>query len=297
MSITVGIPFFNAVGTLGNAIRAVFAQTWQDWELVLLDDGSTDGSLEIARAICDPRVRVVSDGVNRGLSARLNEIVREARFGLVARMDADDLMMPERFERQVQCLADPTVAIVSSGMAMLSARNEVVGYRDGGGLGGGIRALLRGHGFAHAPLMGRTAWFARMRYDETARRVEDAELWCRAFSEGALNERCLALIDEPLYLCREEAGVSLRKVLVAHLELRGLIRTYGPGSLGVGGTARELMRSHVRCGVLRGASGLGVLPWATSVVRNRRGMTPEMVREVESAIARVLATTVPGLGC
>lgn len=295
MSITVGIPFFNAAATLGDAIRAVFAQTRVDWELILVDDGSTDGSLEIARAVRDPRVRVVSDGVNRGLAARLNEIVREARFELVARMDADDLMVPERFERQVQRLADPTVAIVSSGMAMLSAENRVVGYRGGGGLDGGMRALLRGHGFAHAPLMGRTAWFERMRYDEKSKRVEDAELWCRAFSAGALTEKCLALIDEPLYLCREEAGVSLRKALVAHQELRGLIRRYGPGSLGVGGTAGELLRSHLRCGVLRGTSGLGVLPWATSLVRNRRGMTSEMVQDVEGAISRVLATAVPGL--
>ncbi len=295
MAITVGIPFFNASDTLGDAIRAVFAQTRDDWELILVDDGSTDGSLEIARAVRDDRVRVVADGVNRGLAARLNQIVREARHGLLARMDADDLMAPERFERQAARLEDPAVAIVSSGMAMLSARNEMVGYRGGGGLAGGMRALLRGHGIAHAALLGRTAWFVANGYEERARRVEDAELWCRAYSAGTLNERNLAIIDEPLYLCREEAGINLRKAMLAHRELRGLIRTYGPVTLGPVETGRELLRSHLRCGVLRGAAGIGLLPWATRVVRNRRETAPEIARYVEGAISRVLATRVPGL--
>ncbi|MEN6400626.1 MAG: glycosyltransferase, partial [Armatimonadia bacterium] len=62
--VTVGLPFYNNESTLLDAVRSIFAQTFQDWELVLLDDGSTDGSLEIARSIDDPRVRVIADGQN-----------------------------------------------------------------------------------------------------------------------------------------------------------------------------------------------------------------------------------------
>jgi glycosyltransferase involved in cell wall biosynthesis len=71
---TIGIPFYNAEAYLGDAIRSIFAQTYHDWELILVDDGSTDRSLEIARAVRDPRVRVISDGQNRRLPYRLNQI-------------------------------------------------------------------------------------------------------------------------------------------------------------------------------------------------------------------------------
>src|SRR5512136_1054483 len=77
--VTVGIPFYNAGQTLADAVRSVFAQTLTDWELILLDDGSTDRGLEFARSIDDPRVRVVSDGRNLRLAARLNQIAEFAR--------------------------------------------------------------------------------------------------------------------------------------------------------------------------------------------------------------------------
>ena len=100
--ITVGLPFFNNRRTLPDAIRSIFAQSLNDWELLLVDDGSTDGSLEFARAIRDPRVRLVCDGSNRKLAARLNQIAELAPSEFIARMDADDLMHPNRLRRQIE---------------------------------------------------------------------------------------------------------------------------------------------------------------------------------------------------
>src|SRR5438309_10301144 len=91
VSVSIGIPFLNARRFLADAVRSVFAQTCDDWELLLVDDGSTDGSLDVVRSIDDPRVRVISDGTNRGLCARLNQIASLARGKYLARMDADDL--------------------------------------------------------------------------------------------------------------------------------------------------------------------------------------------------------------
>src|SRR4051812_7590490 len=93
---SIGIPFMNNERELALAIRSVFAQTFEDWELLLCDDGSTDGSLELARSIEDPRVRVLTDGANRGLPARLNELARASTADIVVRMDADDVMLPTR---------------------------------------------------------------------------------------------------------------------------------------------------------------------------------------------------------
>jgi len=82
--VTIGLPFYNAEKYLTDAIRAVFAQTHQHWELILIDDGSTDGSLKIAKSVQDPRVRVYSDGKNKKLAARLNEITKLAKYEYIA---------------------------------------------------------------------------------------------------------------------------------------------------------------------------------------------------------------------
>ncbi len=89
---------------LEDAIKSVLAQTFQDWELILVDDGSTDRSLEIARSFVDSQIRIISDGYNRRLPYRLNQIISEAKYDIIARMDADDLMAVDRLEKQIKVL-------------------------------------------------------------------------------------------------------------------------------------------------------------------------------------------------
>ena len=295
MPITVGIPFYNSEKTLKNAVRSVFSQTFNNWELILVDDGSTDGSLDIACAVKDRRVRVISDGENRGLPARLNQIVVEARYDLIARMDADDMMSPNRFDRQLDFMVDPGIQIVTSGMAMLSEDGGVIGYRGRLCEYITLKSLLRGRGIAHAPILGRTSWFERNPYDESVARVEDAELWCRAYTRGCLTPDNVAIIDEPLYFCNEESGVTLGKVMTAHGGMRNLIMKYGPEGLGYIGTVYELTRSLVRSGVLAGSDVIGLLPFVTSRVRNKTGLDPYMLKALQQEISQVLRTRIPGI--
>lgn len=113
MYISIGIPFFNAEKYLEDAIKSVLAQTFQNWELILVDDGSTDRSLEIARSFVDPRIRIISDGSNRRLPYRLNQIINEAKYDIIARMDADDLMAVDRLEKQMKVLNEnPEIDLV-----------------------------------------------------------------------------------------------------------------------------------------------------------------------------------------
>ena len=102
--VTIGLPFYNDRLTLELAIKSIFAQTYKNWELILVDDGSTDGSLNIAKKITDKRVRIISDEKNKGLIFRLNQIASLAKGKYLARMDADDLMQPTRIEKQVEFL-------------------------------------------------------------------------------------------------------------------------------------------------------------------------------------------------
>jgi hypothetical protein len=106
-AVSVAMSVYNGAAYLGPAIESVLAQTFGDFEFLVLDDGSVDASRAIAEgyAARDARVRVISRP-NRGLVASLNQLFAEARAPLVARFDADDICAPDRFERQLAFLAD-----------------------------------------------------------------------------------------------------------------------------------------------------------------------------------------------
>jgi glycosyltransferase involved in cell wall biosynthesis len=127
MNVSIVIPCFNAAGTLMRALDSLGAQTFADFELVLVDDGSEDGTLEMAReaASRDRRVYVIARP-HEGIVSALQCGCAEARGDLIARMDADDVARPERLARQVAFMQEhPEVAICGTGVTMTGER---VGY-------------------------------------------------------------------------------------------------------------------------------------------------------------------------
>jgi glycosyl transferase family 2 len=114
--VSVVMPVFNAEAFVAAAVESVLGQTFEDFELLVLDDGSTDASLDVVRSLADPRLRIVSrphEGVVRTMNAALGL----ARAELIARADADDVCMPERLTRQLDVLAtQPGLALVGGAM-------------------------------------------------------------------------------------------------------------------------------------------------------------------------------------
>ena len=92
--VSVVIPAYNRAATIGAAIDSVLRQTWEDFELVVVDDGSTDGTLAAARAVTDPRLRVVAAPHNLGAAGARNLGVAEARGTWIAFQDSDDEWLP-----------------------------------------------------------------------------------------------------------------------------------------------------------------------------------------------------------
>ena len=228
--ISIGIPFYNAEAYLEDAIKTVLAQTFQEWELILVDDGSSDGSLNIAKKYeqLDSRVRVISDGLNKKLPTRLNEIIKEAKFNLIARMDADDLMDIERLEKQYAFLsANPEYDLVTTGMYSIDQSNEVLGKRlpenrimQANEILGGLTNLL------HASMLAKKQWCLRNPYREDNALAEDYELW---LSAAIKNDLKYNVLQEPLYYYREVENVKKEKMIKGYNTQIEVINRYYAG--------------------------------------------------------------------
>lgn len=299
MSITVGIPFYNAASTLPGAIRSVFAQSRNDWELLLVDDGSTDGSLDIARSIRDPRVRVLADGRNRKLPYRLNQIAREARYDLVARMDADDLMFPHRLERQHGVFDDPRIVLVAAGACRIDANNRLTTMLPENERRpfDPVQAIHKTYSLIHPTVMARREWLLAHPYDETLEYSEDYELWVRCALSGALDERSLHVIPETLLFFREAGESLLRKILLAERVDRSIVEKYGPEILGKDGTKRKIRTRWIRTQIIRILGAVGLLDFSfRNFSRSLRDMPSIDIiyrNHWEMILDAVLATELP----
>jgi glycosyltransferase involved in cell wall biosynthesis len=201
--VTVLMPVFNGEKYLGQAIESILGQTFGDFEFLIVDDGSTDRSLEICRSYADPRIRLERNGANLGLITTLNRGIERAGGEFIARMDGDDISFPERLERQVRFLDEnPGVGLCGTWYEKaFPDRTETVkppaGDRE-------IRFYL---GFEnvilHPSVMLRKSLLEThgLRYDEACRYAEDYEFWCRCARHTKL-----AIIPEALvrYRCHPD---------------------------------------------------------------------------------------------
>ena len=179
-SVCIAMPVRNCEATIEPAIRSILAQTYPHWFLVLLDDGSTDRTVALARRYSiDERVQIRVDGRSLGITARLNQaIASSASAKYFARMDGDDICYPERLERQVTALeADPRIDVIGASILVFSPSGEGLGWRPGPPTHEEICARPNsGFKMAHPTWCGRRAWFERYGYDKRAFGCEDQDL-------------------------------------------------------------------------------------------------------------------------
>jgi glycosyltransferase involved in cell wall biosynthesis len=126
--VSVVMPVYNSEPYVAGAVRSILDQTFRDYEFIILDDGSTDGSLAVIQEIArrDSRIRVISRP-NSGQTRAMNELVREARGELIVRMDSDDYSFPDRIEQQLAFLrANPDVVAVGGEVIWMDRDGDVI---------------------------------------------------------------------------------------------------------------------------------------------------------------------------
>lgn len=275
--VSIAIVFFNAMPWLPGAVESCLKQTFQDFELLLLDDGSTDGSLEFARGLNSPKVRVYSDGINRKLNVRLNESIRLARGRYYARMDADDLMFPWRIEHQVALLNRYGSCFIGGGAIVIDGSNNVVGAR--GLRPQRVRSLGDArHLFIHPTVMAPTELFRRNLYSENFlfHRSQDAELWTRIWrNEAWIHD------PKPVLFYRDAGGLSVENYFGTALGVCAI--GYHSGELGKFAKSWWCTRELLKCIVVVTAAIWG----AHGVITRRRNQLiprealPDVVRARE----------------
>lgn len=283
--ITVAVPVFNGDTYLDSTVKSILKQTYGNFELLLLDDGSTDQSLEIIRSFNDSRIQVFNDGKNRGLTYRLNESVQLANGVLYARMDADDLMLPTRLERQVEYLVNhPECDVVGSSAYIIDGGNRLTGIRGGNPFTeSNFPSVLKRGGFIHPSVMGRTAWFRHHLYDMAADRCEDIELWLRTADQSHFRQ-----IEEPLLFYREagDQSAKVEKTSAGYRNmLKAMIHTARPEYRPL--LQKQLRQAQVKIWVRRLAHRLGLERQIVSA-RSRR-LTEDQRHAGEAALRQALA--------
>lgn len=266
-AVSVLLPAHNREHWVGDAIRSVINQSFDDWEVVIVDDGSTDRTAETVQAFDDPRVRLVRHEANKGIPAARNSALEAARGRFIAWLDSDDVARPNRLAEQLAFLEmHPEFALVGSCAGKIDAagrrkrglRIPPFAYDD-------IRAWqLFQQPFQQSSLMGRAPILKRYPYRAEFPVCEDVDVLIRIAQDHRVANLPKVLIDRRLH---EGQTVATRQGQM--LDLRSALALPLLQQIGISPTAEDLVR-HADLGLVRtvpAAAPREYLDWAEGWLR------------------------------
>ncbi|MBN2585368.1 glycosyltransferase [Patescibacteria group bacterium] len=202
--VSVVMSVYNGEQYLREAVNSIINQTFADFELILINDGSTDGTSAILQQLTDPRIVLFNHSQNAGLVARLREGVEQARGELIARMDADDISLPERFAKQVAFFdTHPEVGLLGTAMRQVDSTGRLLAIISPPTK----HLLIKWNSLFEATvmhptvMMRKTAVLQAGNYNLDYIHVEDTELWSRMIMITNF-----ANLPDPLCIRRWRAG-------------------------------------------------------------------------------------------
>ncbi len=245
-AVSVVIPTHNYAVFLGKAIQSVLDQTFQDWELIVVDDGSTDNTPEVVATFSDPRIRYLRQA-NGGVAVAVNAGAKASRGQYVGLLGADDILMPDALALQVQVLDSfPDVGLVFGQAYIIDPLDTVRGlkvpfpYRRPTIIpcGQALRALLRKNPIIASSVMVRRRWFPAVGGFDLSLQWSSGEDW--AFFVKVAAYASLAYVPRPLVKYRvhpnsltarapitEEAVAVRQRFLQKFFSRPGILKDYG----------------------------------------------------------------------
>lgn len=309
-TVSVIMPVYNVEAYVAGAMDSVLAQTFLDFELLVVDDGGPDRSVDVCRSYSDPRIRIIAQP-NRGLAGARNTGIREARGRFLAFLDADDLWQPDKLARHVAHLEDnPGIGVSYSQSLFIDDYCASLGYLQAPMLKD-VRprdVLLRNPvGNGSAPVIRREV-FDEIRFladdeekpwdqyfDESFRQSEDIECWIRI----ALTTRWgFAGIGEPLTLYRVNAGglsANIERQFATWERMIAKTATYAPEFVARwGGLARAFQLRYAARRCVRSGDGKSALMLLRRAFRANPGLLVRSpVRTLVTLGAAVLQNLLP----
>jgi glycosyltransferase involved in cell wall biosynthesis len=235
-AVTVLMPLYNGEQYLREAIESILGQTFSEFELLVLDDGSTDAGPRIVKGYRDPRIRLLSNDANLGIAATLNRGIRLANGRYIARMDCDDVSLPDRLRRQFDFMeGNPPVGVCGSRVRRIGAKKGIWKVKAGDAA---IRSrLLFENAMAHPSVMIRKSVLEEksLRYDPSLRCAQDYAFWV----EIARHSR-LANLEQVLVLYRVHAAQISEAKKVEQRSTADRVRACQLKSLGMEPSPEEL---------------------------------------------------------
>lgn len=209
-SVSVVMPAYNAAKYLREAIESILRQTYTDFEFIIINDGSTDDTRAIIQSYDDPRIVYLENETNSGICVTLNKGLDSARGRYIARMDADDISLPERLAVQVAFMdAHPEVGVAGSDIVVFGEDFAPYTFKQLHTPEDCMAGLLFNTCFSHSAVMIRKSVISEhnLRYNDVFRGLEDYELWWQISKYSKLNN-----IDIPLLRYRHHKGQETQNV-------------------------------------------------------------------------------------
>ncbi|SFN72282.1 Glycosyltransferase involved in cell wall bisynthesis [Bizionia echini] len=185
--VTVLMPVYNCADYVGEAIKSILIQSFTDFEFIIIDDASTDETVSIIKGFTDSRIKLIVKPTNTGITKTLNLGLSIAKGEFIARMDGDDISLPDRLNMQITYLeAHPDIAVCGTAYQILN-RNEIIRKPE---LHEQIKiTLLKKNCIGHPTVMLRSSILKKngIKYDETLPVAQDYDLWVRITAYGKLH--------------------------------------------------------------------------------------------------------------
>ena len=222
-AITIGLPVRDNLVYLEEAIKSVYAQTFENWTLLIVCDGATPEIVQFVQSLIDPRVEVIIEDTNRGLANRLNQIASLAKTQYLARMDSDDIMVPSRLQTQFDFMKNnPDLDVLGTSNYLIDEESNLFGEYKEPTYDNSPSSFLNNGIFSHPSVIMKTEWAIRNPYDPKWIRTEDKELWLRTFDQSSFHK-----LEARLMFIRVPKQLDRDKFLLTSKYNRKLIRELG----------------------------------------------------------------------